>query len=99
MTIEDTDERTYHQLLIDFHKGKRRGYANVALPDGSTILLRFGKMCDAWLHGDRPAFDVGLAQDCTVFFVASGYPRNRRGADEEVLVLLHPTCRSPHFTD
>ena len=31
------------------------------------IYIRRVKMCDARLHGDRPACDVGRVQDCTVF--------------------------------
>ena len=68
MTIDDTDERTCHQLLCDFLKDKGLGDANVALPDGSIVVLRCVKMCDARLHGGRLASDVGLIQDrCIVF--------------------------------
>ncbi len=67
MTINDKDERTCHELLCAFLKDKGLGDANVALPCGSTVVLRCVKMCDARLHGGRHASDVGLIQDCTLF--------------------------------
>jgi hypothetical protein len=64
MTIDDNDERTCRDLLNAFLQDK--GYGD-ALPEGSTVVLRCVKMNDARLHGGRPAADVGLVQDCTVF--------------------------------
>jgi len=64
MTIDDNDERTCRDLLNAFLQDK--GYGD-ALPEGSTVVLRCVKMNDARLHGGRPAVDVGLVQDCTVF--------------------------------
>ena len=68
ITIEDTDERTCRQFLFAFLKDKGLGATNVALPYGSTVLLRCVKMCDARLHGVRSASDVGIVKDCIVFF-------------------------------
>jgi hypothetical protein len=67
ITIDDTDERTCHHLLRAFLRDKGLGDANVALPDGSTVVLRCVKMCDSRLHGGRPSSDVGIIQDCIVF--------------------------------
>jgi hypothetical protein len=67
MAIEENDERTCMGLLTDFLKDKGLGDANIALPPGSNVALRCIKMIDARLHGGRPASDVGLRQDCTVF--------------------------------
>jgi len=66
LNIDDTDERTCYQVLLDFLKDKGLGDANVALPEGSTVVLRCVKMVER-LHGGRPATDVGHIQDCTVF--------------------------------
>ena len=99
MTIEDTDERTWQGLLLDFLKDKGLGDANNGLPSGSNVFLRCIKMIYARLCSGRSASDVGLSQDCTLFFVVSGSPRDRRGADKEVLVLLHPSCRSTPSAD
>jgi hypothetical protein len=66
LTIDDNDERTCYQLLLDYFKDKGHGDANDALPGDSTVVLRCVKMVDARLHGGRPATDVGHVQDCTV---------------------------------
>jgi hypothetical protein len=73
VSIDDTDERTCRELLLAFLKDKGHGDASIALPEGSTIVLRCVKMNDVRLHGGRPAADVGLIQDCTVFLT---YPVN-----------------------
>jgi hypothetical protein len=67
LTIGDTDERTYHELLLAFLKNKSLGNASVALLSGSIVVLRCVEMMDARLHGGRPSADVGLIQDGTVF--------------------------------
>ena len=67
-TIADADKRTCHQLLLAFLKDNGLGDAHVALPKGSTVVLHYVKMCDARLYGGHPTADIGLIQDCFVFF-------------------------------
>ena len=70
-SIDDTDIRTYREILFAFLQLRVHGNANAALiPEGSTIVLRCVKMIlstNDRLHGGRLAADVGLIKDRTVF--------------------------------